>query len=247
MILTNTPFNGSNFHGWSRNIKMALGAKLKLGFIDGSCVKPTSDHDDLQRWIGCDYMVTCWILNSMVTELLDAFLYAQSTCELWKEIRERYGQIREFSFCYGSSPTVNKAYYIVQQIKKQKQVTNHVFEPTAFFANMNNKNNSNGKRGNNKGNRNEVKGETKNEISFKKVCTNCGQEGHLFERCFERLGYPDWYKGKKAKKKNGLVAHVNSGFDEHFSEESPYDTGYENEVGLGQNGHVDQKLVAAVC
>ncbi|GJW81111.1 retrovirus-related pol polyprotein from transposon TNT 1-94 [Tanacetum coccineum] len=167
-----------------------LWGKLKLGFIDGSCVKPASDHDDLQRWIGCDYMVTCWILNSMVTELLDAFLYAQSACELWKEIRERYGQsngpllndeyesVRSQILAMDPLPTVNKAYCIVQQIEKQKQVTNHVFEPAAFFANMNNKNDS---------------------------------------------------------------------FDEHFIRETPFDMGYENEVSLGQNGHVDQKLVAAVC
>ncbi|PWA76567.1 hypothetical protein CTI12_AA233370 [Artemisia annua] len=92
MALTNTQFNGSNFHGWSRNVKMALGAKLKLGFIDGSCAKPNADDVDVQRWIRCDYMVTCWILNSMVNELSDAFLYSQSACELWKEIAERYGQ-----------------------------------------------------------------------------------------------------------------------------------------------------------
>ncbi|GJZ64779.1 retrovirus-related pol polyprotein from transposon TNT 1-94 [Tanacetum coccineum] len=42
MMLTNTPFNGGNFLGWSRTIKMALGAKLKLGFIDGSLPKPAS-------------------------------------------------------------------------------------------------------------------------------------------------------------------------------------------------------------
>nr|GEU79068.1 hypothetical protein [Tanacetum cinerariifolium] len=198
---------------------MALGAKLKLGFIDGSCVKPTSDHDE--SWIRCDYMVTCWILNLMVTELSDAFLYAQSACELWKEIGERYVQsngplfyqlerelIRSQILAMDHLLTINKAYDIVQQIEKQKQVTNHVFEPTAFFSNMNNKNNSNGRRENNKGNRNEIKGETKNEISFKKVCTNYGKEGHLFEQCFERLGYPDWYKGKKAKKNNRLAAHV---------------------------------------
>ncbi|GJX77550.1 G2/mitotic-specific cyclin-2 isoform X2 [Tanacetum coccineum] len=92
MILTNTPFNRSNFHGWCRNIKMALGAKFKLGFINGSRIKPTSDSDDLQRWVRCDYMVTCLILNSMVAELSDAFLYTQSASELWKEIGERYGQ-----------------------------------------------------------------------------------------------------------------------------------------------------------
>ncbi|GKC70517.1 hypothetical protein Tco_1116400 [Tanacetum coccineum] len=88
MVLTNTPFNGTSFHGWSRNVKMALREKLKLGFIDGSCNRPSVDNVDEHRWIRCDYMVTCWILNSMVAELSDAFLYAQSAFKLWKEITE---------------------------------------------------------------------------------------------------------------------------------------------------------------
>nr|GFC37723.1 hypothetical protein [Tanacetum cinerariifolium] len=91
MMLTNTPFNGNNFHGWSRNVKMALGAKLKLGFIDDSCTKPGVNDVDVQRWTRCDYMVTCWILNSMVIELSYAFC-AQSAHELWQEITEIYGQ-----------------------------------------------------------------------------------------------------------------------------------------------------------
>ena len=92
MGLTTTPFNGGNFLGWSRNVRMALGAKLKLGFIDGTCARPALTDVNYQRWIRCDYMVTCWILNSMVTEISDAFLYTQSAHELWKEITERYGQ-----------------------------------------------------------------------------------------------------------------------------------------------------------
>nr|GEV07024.1 hypothetical protein CTI12_AA427390 [Tanacetum cinerariifolium] len=60
MVLTQTPFNGGNFLRWSRNIKMALGAKLKLGFIDGTCAKPAVTDVNYQRWIRCDYMVTCW-------------------------------------------------------------------------------------------------------------------------------------------------------------------------------------------
>nr|GFC51990.1 hypothetical protein CTI12_AA401880 [Tanacetum cinerariifolium] len=56
MTLTNTSFNGSNFHGWNRNVRMALGAKLKFEFIDGSCPKPGVEVANLQRWIRCDYM-----------------------------------------------------------------------------------------------------------------------------------------------------------------------------------------------
>ncbi|PWA70727.1 hypothetical protein CTI12_AA279710 [Artemisia annua] len=42
-------------------------------------------------WIRCDYMVTCWILNSMIAELSDSFLYSQSASDLWKDLEERYG------------------------------------------------------------------------------------------------------------------------------------------------------------
>ncbi|GKA19576.1 retrovirus-related pol polyprotein from transposon TNT 1-94 [Tanacetum coccineum] len=121
-----------------------------------------------------------WHWCKVKVGLSDAFLYAQSASELWKEIGER-SQI----LAMDPLPTVNKAYYIVQQIEKQKQV---------IFANMNNKNNNSGRK-DNKGNKNDTRGEGR----------------------------------KKAKKGNRLAAQVNSGFDEHFNGESPFDLGYENE------------------
>ena len=33
-------FDGGNFLNQSRNVRMTLGAKNKLGYIDGSCTKP---------------------------------------------------------------------------------------------------------------------------------------------------------------------------------------------------------------
>ncbi|GJV35439.1 retrovirus-related pol polyprotein from transposon TNT 1-94 [Tanacetum coccineum] len=91
MMLTTTSFNGSNFLGWSRTIKMALGVKLKFRFIDDTSPKPAVIDGDYQRWIRCDYMVTCWILNSMIAELSESLLYAQSARDLWKELEERHG------------------------------------------------------------------------------------------------------------------------------------------------------------
>ncbi|GJZ34068.1 retrovirus-related pol polyprotein from transposon TNT 1-94 [Tanacetum coccineum] len=173
MVLTNTPFNGSNFLGWSRNVKMALGAKLKLRFIDGSYNKP------------------------------NAFLYAQSACDLWKEIAERYGQ--------SNGPLI---YQLEMELS---QITQGV---------------SYGKR-DNKNTRSDLRNE------MKRLCTYCNQEGHTVDQCFKKIGYPDWYKGKKAKKNTKIDAHVNSGFDEHFHGETPFDMGCENEVGFGQNRGVD--------
>ncbi|GJR36640.1 NSP-interacting kinase 1-like protein [Tanacetum coccineum] len=290
MVLTNTPFNGSNFHRYSRNVRMALGAKLKLGFIDGSCVKPDIRDIKFQRWIICDYMVTCWSLNSMVTEWSDAFLYAQSASELWKEIAERYGQsngplkcwdelqninglsardcskmrectcdvlekfilrdsnskliqflmklndeyesVRSQILDMNPLPTVNKVYYINQQIEKQKQVTNHTFEPSALFSNMNNKGSNNGRK-ENRGSRNDGK----------RFCTGCNHERQTIDQCFEKIGYPDWYKGKKGKKQGRMAANVTTGFDDHFSSDNPFDLCNENDIGMHQGGGFDQKFI----
>ncbi|GJY92530.1 hypothetical protein Tco_0508312 [Tanacetum coccineum] len=110
MMLTNTPFNGGNFLGWSRTIKMALGAKLNLRFIDGSSPKPAVIDGDYWRWIRCDYMVTCWILNSMVAELSESFLYAQSARDLWKELKEIH--------CQSNGPLI---YHVERELSKVPQ------------------------------------------------------------------------------------------------------------------------------
>ena len=55
-------------------------------------MKPHVTDVKHQRWVRCNYMVTCWILNSMIAELSDAFLYVDSAYELWREIYGRYGQ-----------------------------------------------------------------------------------------------------------------------------------------------------------
>jgi len=64
--LTSKQFSGSNCIGWSWLGKRALVAKVKLGFIAGSCSKPADGSASLHRWLRCDNMVTCWLLNSMI-------------------------------------------------------------------------------------------------------------------------------------------------------------------------------------
>jgi len=69
---------GPNFLKWSRSAKIALRTKGKLGFIDGSCAKPSQDSLKFDQWIKCDSMVVSWLLNSMVPDLSEAFLYVNS-------------------------------------------------------------------------------------------------------------------------------------------------------------------------
>ncbi|GKB44838.1 hypothetical protein Tco_0889780 [Tanacetum coccineum] len=268
MVLTNTSFNGSNFLGWSRTVKMALGAKLKLGFINGTCARPVDEGENLQSY-GSEEEIAerygqsngpliyqlqrelnnvsqgslsvaayfnklkkCWDelhnlngvpvcacgkMQECTCNLVDNFLEIEGRSKLVQflmKLNDDYESVRNQILSIDPLPNVNKDYYIVQQVEKQKQVTNHVANPMAFFANMNQ--NKFVKR-DNKG-----KGELKQDVRGFRHCTGCGQDGHSVEQYFEKIGYPDWYKGKKNKKRGKLAANV------VFGPETPFDMDYEN-------------------
>lgn len=92
MQLTVKPFDGGNFILWSRPIRQALKMKTKLGFIDGSYTRPSKKSPKQMRWTRCDNMVLCWLLNSMLPEIAEGFMYIETSRELWNEISETFGQ-----------------------------------------------------------------------------------------------------------------------------------------------------------
>ena len=96
--LVNGKLNGSNFQRWTKSIRFALRTKAKLGFIDGSCEKPPIESHCYDQWIRCDSMVVNWLLNSMVSDLAEAFLYVNSAQQLWNELAERL--VRAMGPCY---------------------------------------------------------------------------------------------------------------------------------------------------
>ncbi|XP_021597215.1 uncharacterized protein LOC110603688 [Manihot esculenta] len=92
MVLVSAPLVGANFRSWYRAIRIALGAKQKLEFIEGTVTVPDKESDSYEQWKRCDFMVTSWILNSISRELVDGFIYTALARDLWLEITERFGE-----------------------------------------------------------------------------------------------------------------------------------------------------------
>ncbi|XP_010693879.1 uncharacterized protein LOC104906777 [Beta vulgaris subsp. vulgaris] len=90
--LVATVFNGVNYIRWSKNVRRALIAKNKEGFINGEILKPSVTNKVYQKWKRVDFMVVNWILSSMNVELADDFGYIDTAIDLWKELAERFGQ-----------------------------------------------------------------------------------------------------------------------------------------------------------
>lgn len=72
-------------------MKIALGVKTKIGFIDGKCKPPDENDASYEQWLRVDCMVRSWILNSIAKDIVEGFLYVNTAKELWDKLREQFG------------------------------------------------------------------------------------------------------------------------------------------------------------
>ena len=82
-----------NYSTWSRVILIALDAKTKLGFIDGSIPKPESiDHPCYFAWCKCNSTVLAWLFNSVLKDLQPSVVYFKIAREVWLDLQHRFAQ-----------------------------------------------------------------------------------------------------------------------------------------------------------
>ncbi|XP_076925214.1 uncharacterized protein LOC143587953 [Bidens hawaiensis] len=74
-------------------MKLALQVKNELGFVNGTCEKPTDDEVLKNHWEMCNSIVLTWILNSMSEELYVGQVYSQLVSEVWQDLKETYEKI----------------------------------------------------------------------------------------------------------------------------------------------------------
>jgi hypothetical protein len=121
MVLVTPLLSGDNYGTWLRAITMALRAKNKLGFVDGTLTKPTSSND-LSQWERCNDLVCSWILNSVTGEIRSSILYAETAREIWLDLSERFSQ--------SNAPQI---YQLKQSISSLKQENMPV---SAYFTKL---------------------------------------------------------------------------------------------------------------
>jgi hypothetical protein len=90
-VLVSQPLIGENYNTWSRSMTMALRAKNKLKFVDGTLVKPV-DPDGAEAWTRCNDMIISWILNSLSKEIAASVIYINTCSEMWMDLKERFSK-----------------------------------------------------------------------------------------------------------------------------------------------------------
>lgn len=92
-ILVSQPLTGDNYPSWSRAMMLALFAKNKRGFIDGSLPEPLDgDSVTLNSWNRNNAIVVSWLLNSISKDISASLLYTTSATAIWQDLKDRFEQ-----------------------------------------------------------------------------------------------------------------------------------------------------------
>ncbi|PNX70846.1 hypothetical protein L195_g057802, partial [Trifolium pratense] len=92
LVLVSHLLTEENYLSWRRAMTIALRAKNKFGFVDGSIPQPPNDDPQYQIWRRNDNVVVSWLLNSVSKELTSSIIYASTAAAIWNDLQERFLQ-----------------------------------------------------------------------------------------------------------------------------------------------------------
>jgi hypothetical protein len=91
LLLVPQPLTGENYNSWSRSMTMALSAKNKLMFIDGSLAKPSHmNGPEFRAWTRCNDTISSWIVNTVSKETNTSIIYINNCRDMWLSLKERF-------------------------------------------------------------------------------------------------------------------------------------------------------------
>ncbi|GKC93183.1 ribonuclease H-like domain-containing protein, partial [Tanacetum coccineum] len=84
-----------NYRMWNNAMKLALQARNKYGFVDGTCSRDSyADSDVLcAQWDRCNAMVLTWIMNVVSNDVYMGLVYYKNVVDVWKELNETYDKV----------------------------------------------------------------------------------------------------------------------------------------------------------
>ncbi|XP_075492651.1 uncharacterized protein LOC142530724 [Primulina tabacum] len=92
-LVTDQLIGTENYGVWSRAMLIALRAKNKIGFIDGTCKRPISGSPTAQQWERCNALVLSWIYNTICKDIFRGIVYATEAFFVWSDLKEQFDKV----------------------------------------------------------------------------------------------------------------------------------------------------------
>ncbi|PKI60227.1 hypothetical protein CRG98_019415 [Punica granatum] len=91
--LINCKLNGDNYLTWSRLMRIALRAKNKIGFIDGTLPEPGEGDPNRALWVMANSTVVTWIANTLEKDLQPSIACIENARVIWDDLKQRFSQV----------------------------------------------------------------------------------------------------------------------------------------------------------
>nr|XP_025703200.1 uncharacterized protein LOC112803971 [Arachis hypogaea] len=205
----------TNYDVWCQMMEMHIAEKEKLSFIHGKTAPPTEKDTSYDKWYTDNQRVKRWLLMSTSPEIMKRYICLPTAREIWKALSKAFydgaDELQVF--------TLNQRAFSAKQDGRTLSI--YYGELNEIFGKLDH---------HNKGSKEcekDVELYRKSierqrvhiflaglDCEFDQIrgdilrCTHCDQSGHTKSRCFELVGYPDWWDhNRDPRKKN---SHKNS-------------------------------------
>ena len=86
-VITHAVLKGPNYEEWAKGFRVSLGAKRKLGFINGTVPQPEDGSADLDDCWTVNYMIVACIFNTIDPSIHSTISYRGTARDLWDDIK----------------------------------------------------------------------------------------------------------------------------------------------------------------
>lgn len=126
-----------NFNTWRRSMLMALGARNKLVFVNGTYPDIEESHPDYGSWTRCNNIICSWIVNAVDKPIAKSIMYLDTARQMWLDIHDQFKQsdgprtaeIKQQIFTeVQGSQTVSEYYTRLKQL--WEELKNHEASPS---------------------------------------------------------------------------------------------------------------------
>ncbi|XP_074347354.1 uncharacterized protein LOC141686201 [Apium graveolens] len=80
----------TDYRSWKRSMEIQLSSKRKLGFVEGTKVRSTTDQTEAIQWDTCNSMVMSWLHNNISDSIKKSVLFITSASEVWNQLQIRF-------------------------------------------------------------------------------------------------------------------------------------------------------------
>ncbi|CAH9115055.1 unnamed protein product [Cuscuta europaea] len=88
-FITPVRLTSNNYEEWSNTVRLALRARRKFAFVDGTLTKPTPPYSE-EDWLMIHSMIISWLLNIITPEVKGILSHYENAQQLWSDLKERF-------------------------------------------------------------------------------------------------------------------------------------------------------------